>query len=104
MFLPEFGGHHLYSDWRVREWGDFHRQAIAPSIFAIGDGSDLIPQLAIGVMVEHARRRADLPFSDPDRYLGIAPDVVYPLGGFTRFGKQIETLAADHEPNLDFAR
>jgi hypothetical protein len=104
MSFAEFGGHHLYSDWQVREWGDFHRQPIAPSIFPIGDASDPIPQLAIGVTVEHTPRRADLPFSDPDRNLGIAPDVFYPLGGFTRFGKQIETLAADHEPNLDFAR
>jgi hypothetical protein len=62
-----------------------------PSIFPIGDGSDLIQQLAIGVTVEHTRRRADLPFSDPDRNLPTdrppwpsithAPKFVSPLEG-----------------------
>jgi hypothetical protein len=32
------------------------------------------------------------------------PDVLDPSGGFTRFGEQIETLAANHEPNLDLTR
>jgi hypothetical protein len=26
-----------------------------------------------------------------------------PIGGFARFGKQVETLAPDDEPNLDLA-
>jgi hypothetical protein len=64
----------------------------------------LVPQLAVGLAVKNARHRGDLPFPDPDHDLGVLPDVLDPRGGFTRFGEQIKTLAADHEPNLDLAR
>jgi hypothetical protein len=53
--------------------------------------------------IEHTCRRANLPFSDADGNLGIVPDVLDPSRRFTGFGKQIETLAPDHEPNLDFS-
>src|SRR6516162_11452263 len=82
---------------------DFHRQPVTPSIFAIGDCSDLVPQFAIGVTVEHTRRSVDPTFPDMDRNLAIAPDVLDPPGRFTRFGKQVKTLTPDHEPNLDLA-
>jgi hypothetical protein len=48
--------------------------------------------------------RVNLPFRDAERDLRIAPDVLNPSGGFTRFGEQIETLAADHKPNFDLPR
>jgi hypothetical protein len=76
--------------------GDFHRRPVAPSIFAIGDRSNLIPEFAVGVTVEHTRRCVNLPFSDPDRNLGIVPDVLDPSSGFTCFGEQVEMLAPDH--------
>jgi hypothetical protein len=31
------------------------------------------------------------------------PDVLYPSGGFTFFGEQVEAFAADDKPNLDLA-
>src|SRR5262249_48722342 len=43
-------------------------------------------------------------FSNPDRHVGIAPDVLDPSGRFTRLGEEVETFAADYEPNLDLAR
>ena len=66
--------------------------------------SNLVPQLAICVTVEHPRGRANLRVSDPDHNIGIAPDILDPPGGITRFGEQIETMAADHKSDLDFAR
>jgi hypothetical protein len=83
---------------------DFHRQPLASAIFAIGDYDHLLPQFAIGVMVKHTRCRINSPFSNPDRDVGLAPDVLDPAGSFTRFGEQVETLAVDHEPNLNLAR
>jgi hypothetical protein len=55
-------------------------------------------------MVEHTRRCVAVPFSDTDGNVGIAPDVLDPPRRFTRFGKQVETLAPNHEPNLDLAQ
>src|SRR5690242_21149167 len=89
------------SSWKRR---DFHRQAFAPSIFVIGHHSQLVPQFAIGLTVEHTRRRVELPFSDPDRHFGVAPDVLNPPSGFTHFCEQVETLAVDHKPNLNLSR
>ena len=73
-----------------RKRGKFHRQSVAPSIFAVGDRNDLVPQLAIGLAVKDARRRAYLPFPDPDHNLGIAPDILDPRGRFACFGEQIK--------------
>src|SRR5215469_10637501 len=87
----------------MRKRGDFHRQPLTPSVFAIGDLSDLVPQFAIDETVEHTRRCVSVPFLDTDRNFGIASDVFDPSGRFTRLGKQVETLAPDHEPNLDLA-
>jgi hypothetical protein len=87
-----------------RKGGDFHRQPVAPFIFAIGDCSNLVPQLAVGLAVKDARRRAKLPFPNADRNRRIAPEVLDPGGGLARFGEQLETVAAHHEPNLDLAR
>jgi hypothetical protein len=55
------------------------------------------------VGVEHTRHCVNAPFSDADGNLGIVPDVLDPSGRFTRFGEQVETLAPDHEPNLNLA-
>jgi hypothetical protein len=45
------------------------------------------PQLPVGLVVEYACHRTDLVLSDPDRNLGIAPDILDPSGGFTHFGE-----------------
>jgi hypothetical protein len=87
-----------------RKRRDFHRQPVAPSIFTISDCSNLVPQLAIGLTFENTRRCVDLQFSSSNCYARIASDVLDPSGGFPRFGEQIESLAANHEPNLDLAR
>jgi hypothetical protein len=75
----------MASAWGKR--GDFHRQPVAPSIFAISDFSDLVPQFAISVTVEHTCRCANLPFSDTDGNLGITPDILDPSRRFTCLGK-----------------
>ena len=87
----------------VEGWRHFYRKSVAPSIFALGDSGDLVPQSAIGLVVEHARRRVNLMFSDPDRDVWIVPDVFDPSGGLAHLGEQIEPFAADHEPNFDLA-
>ena len=87
-----------------RARSDFHRQPVAPSIFAIGDCSNPVPQLAVGLAVKNARRRANLPLPDPDHNLRIAPDVLDPCGGFACFGDQIKAVIVDDKPNLDLAR
>src|SRR5262252_8392325 len=81
--------------------GEFHGQAVAPSIFAIGDLSDLVPPLEVSLTVKNAPRRLNFPFTDPDDHPRICPEVLDPSGGFTRFGEEIKTVAAYHEPNLD---
>jgi hypothetical protein len=59
----------------MSEAGDFHRQPVAPSTFAVGNFSDLIPQFAISVTVEHTRSSVGLPFSDTDNNFGVGPNV-----------------------------
>src|SRR5215472_16382543 len=80
------------------------RQPVPPSIFAIGNCSDLIPQLAVGFAAKDACHRANLPFRDPDSDLGIASDVLDPRGSFAGFGQQIKMVTIDDKPNLDLAR
>jgi hypothetical protein len=87
----------------LRNRRDLDWQPVAPSIFLISNRGDFAPKSAIGLTVEHARRRLDLPLSDPDHHFGIASDVLDPSGGFACFGEQVETIAADYEPNLDLA-
>jgi hypothetical protein len=88
--------------WRKRR--NFHRQPVAPSIFAIGDCRDLAPQVVVGLAVEHSRGRVNLPLPYPNTGFAILPDVLYPSGGFAFFGEQVDAFVADDKPNLDLAR
>src|ERR1041385_72350 len=83
---------------------DLHWQAVTPSIFLLRARSNLIPQVTVGVTVENACMRGDLPFTDPHGNLRLASDVFDPSGGLTCFGEQIKTVAENNEPNLNLAR
>jgi hypothetical protein len=42
----------------------FDRQSVTPAVFANSNGGNTIPQLAVGIAVEHARRRINAPICD----------------------------------------